>query len=73
MVGFKSKRIVSMKRHCDDQTMDYIIELKKQLLDIESQLDNALNRCEALEKLVWKLRALLEQGETKQEDEERNC
>ena len=73
MVGFKSKRIASMERFCDDQTMDHIIQLRKQLREMERQRDNALDRCEALDKLVWKLRAMLVQGKTGEEDEERNC
>ena len=62
-----------MERFCDDQTMDHIIELRKQLREMERQRDNALDRCEALDKLVWKLRAMLVQGKTGEEDEERNC
>ena len=62
-----------MERFCDDQTMDHIIELRKQLREMERQRDNALDRCEALDKLVWKLRVLIVQGKTGEEDEERNC
>lgn len=73
MVGFESKRMASMARHCDEETMDHIIELRAQLREMERQRDNALDRCEALDKLVWKLRALLVQGKTGEDNEERNC
>ena len=62
-----------MKRHCDEETLNHIIELRKQLREMERQRDNALDRCEALDKLVWKLRALLVQGKTGEDNEERNC
>ena len=73
MVGFESKRMASMARHCDEETMDHIIELRKQLREMERQRDNALDRCETLDKLVWKLRALLVQGKTGEDNEEQNC
>lgn len=62
-----------MLRHCDEQTMDHIIELRKQVREAERQRDNALDRCVALDELVWKLRAMLVQGKNGEENEERNC
>ena len=62
-----------MKRHCDEETMGHIIDLRAQSREMERQRDNALDRREALDKLVWKLRALLVQGKTGEDNEERNC
>ena len=76
MVGFASKRIMSIERHCDPVTMDHIIELRKQLRETERQRDNALDRCVALDKLIWKMREQLmfqPNGETNADDDERNC
>ena len=77
MVGFTSKRIMSQqRRHCDSVTMDHIIDLKKQLREMERQRDNALDRCVALDTLVWKLReqlTFLPKGKSNDDDDERNC
>ena len=75
MSGFASKRIMSLHRHCDPVTMDHIIELRKQLRETERQRDNALDRCVALDKLIWKLREQLmfqPNGEIN-DDDERHC
>ena len=47
------------KRHADPETLDHIIELRNKLAEAERQRDNALDRCMALEKLVWELRVKL--------------
>jgi hypothetical protein len=47
------------KRYCDPITMDHIIELRKRLAEAERQRDNALDRCVALDKMVWDLRKKL--------------
>lgn len=76
MTGFKSKRIMSESRYCDPITMDYIIDLKKQLREMERQRDNAVDRCVALDTLVWKLREqlmFLPEGKPNDTDDERNC
>ena len=76
MSGFASKRMISKeRRHCDSVTMDHIIDLKKQLREMERQRDNAVERCVALDNLVWKLRAQLIQSPegNPTNDEERNC
>lgn len=74
MSGFASKRIMSLHRHCDPVTMDHIIELRKQLRETERQRDNAVDRCVALDKLVWDLRdKLLQRPNGETNDEERNC
>ena len=64
------------RRHCDSVTMDHIIDLKKQLREMERQRDNAVERCVALDKLVWKLREqlmFLPEGKLNDTDDERNC
>jgi hypothetical protein len=74
MVGFASKRIMSVERHCDPVTMDHIIELRKQLKEAERQRDNALDRCVYLDKVLWKLREeILMLANGKSNDDERNC
>jgi len=74
MVGFKSKRIMSVERHADPVTMDHIIELRKQLKEAERQRDNALDRCVYLDKVLWKLREeILMLANGKSNDEDRNC
>lgn len=76
MTGFKSKRIMSESRYCDPITMDHIIDLKKQLREMERQRDNAVDRCVALDTLVWKLREqlmFLPEGKPNDTDDERNC
>ena len=76
MVGFASKRIMSVERHCDPVTMDHIIQLRKQLRETERQRDNALDRCVALDRLIWKLREqlmFLPEGKPNDNDEDRNC
>jgi hypothetical protein len=74
MVGFASKRIMSIERHCDPVTMDHIIQLRKQLRETERQRDNALDRCVYLDKVLWKLREeILMLANGKSNDEERNC
>ena len=75
MVGFASKRIMSMERHCDPVTMDHIIQLRKELEETRRQRENALDRCVALDKLIWELRSkliYLTDGKTN-DDDERNC
>ena len=65
---------MSLHRHCDPVTMDHIIELRKQLRETERQRDNAVDRCVALDKLVWDLRdKLLQRPNGETNDEERNC
>lgn len=64
------------RRHCDSVTMDHIIDLKKQLRETERQLNNAVDRCVALDNLVWKLREqlmFLPEGKPNDTDDERNC
>ena len=63
------------RRHCDSVTMDHIIDLKKQLREMERQRDNAVDRCVALDNLVWNLRAQLMKSPegNPTNDEERNC
>ena len=76
MSGFASKRMISKeRRHCDSVTMDHIIDLKKQLREMERQRDNAVDRCVALDNLVWNLRAQLMKSPegNPTNDEERNC
>jgi hypothetical protein len=74
MVGFKSKRIMSVERYADPVTMDHIIELRKQLKEAERQRDNALDRCQYLDKVLWKLREeILMLANGKSNDDERNC
>jgi hypothetical protein len=74
MVGFKSKRIMSVERYADPVTMDHIIELRKQLKEAERQRDNALDRCVYLDKVLWKLREeILMLANGKSSDDERNC
>ena len=68
--------MMSKDRYCDPVTMDHIIELRKKLAEAERQRDNAVDRCVALDKLVWKLRAELIQslqGEPNDNNEDRNC
>lgn len=69
---------MSLHRHCDPVTMDHIIELRKQLRETERQLNNVLDRCHALDKLIWDLRQKLLQfqrpeREPNDTDDERNC
>ena len=75
MVGFASKRIMSVERHCDPVTMDHIIELRKRLRETERQRDNAIDQCTQLNKLVWELRSqiMFPEGKPNDNDEDRNC
>jgi hypothetical protein len=43
MVGFDSKRKMAASRHCDDETMAHIIDLRKRLSDAETQRDNSID------------------------------
>ena len=66
---------MSMERHCDPVTMDHIIQLRKELEETRRQRENALDRCVALDKLIWELRSkliYLTDGKTN-DDDERNC
>jgi len=75
MVGFKSKRIMSVERHADPITLDHIIELRKQLKEAERQRDNALAQCTQLNKLVWNLRSqiMFPEGKPNDSEDDRNC
>ena len=42
MTGYQSKRLISNSRYADPVTIDYIIELRKQVAKLEMQLENAL-------------------------------
>jgi hypothetical protein len=54
--------------------MDHIIELRKRLKEAERQRDNALDRCQYLDKVLWKLREeILMLANGKSSDDERNC
>ena len=62
-------------RHADDLTIEHIIELRKRLAEAERQRDNAVDRCVALDKFVWKLReqlTFLPEGKPNDTDDERN-
>lgn len=66
---------MSMERHCDPVTMDHIIQLRKELRETQRQRDNAVDRCVALDKIVWDLRSklmFLPEGKPN-DDDERNC
>jgi hypothetical protein len=56
MVGFRSKRIMSVERYADPVTMDHIIELRKKLAIAERQRDNALSVVYDLRMDNWKMR-----------------
>jgi len=43
MVGFESKREMAMARYADQETIDHIIELRKELATVQKERDNALN------------------------------
>ena len=63
----------SMQRHCDEETMNHIIELRKQLREMERQRDNAVDRCMKLDSAMWDLRKKIIMIDKGEEDEERNC
>ncbi|NDC83725.1 hypothetical protein EB093_08720 [bacterium] len=84
MAGFRSKRLMQEvkwlgpyepeTRHADPVTIDHIIELRKQLREMEKQRDNAVSQCTQLNRLVWNLREQLMFGlDWKPDDDERNC
>ena len=62
-----------MLRHCDDQTMEHIIELRKKLAEAEKQRENALDACMTLKKEVDVLKLRLEKYGDFTHDEDRNC
>ena len=74
MAGFRSKRLVT-NRHADPITIDHIIDLKKRLRETERQLNNAIDQCTQLNKLVWSLRQqiMFPEGNTNDKEEDRNC
>ena len=43
MVGFESKREMAMARYADQETIDHIIELRKELAKVKKERDNVLN------------------------------
>lgn len=43
MTGFRSKRIMSVSRHADPETLDHLILLQKKLAKAERQCENALD------------------------------
>ena len=55
MVGFDSKRKMAASRHCDTETMDHLIDLRKRVSDAETQRDNALDVVVALRRENEKL------------------
>jgi hypothetical protein len=55
MAGFDSKRKMAASRHCDDETMAHVIDLRKRLSDAETQRDNALDVVVALRRENSKL------------------
>lgn len=42
MVGFESKREMAMARYADQETIDHIIELRKELTQVKKERDNVL-------------------------------
>lgn len=42
MVGFESKREMAMARYADMETIDHIIELRKELTQVKKERDNVL-------------------------------
>ena len=76
MVGFKSKRIMSVERYADPMTMDHIIDLQKRLAQAELQRDNALDKCVELSRLIWNIREMTTPKPYESpnaHDEDRNC
>ncbi len=43
MVGFETKRDMAMARYADMETIDHIIELRKELTQVKKERDNALD------------------------------
>ena len=43
MVGFESKREMAMARYADMETIDHIIELRKELAQVKKERDNVLD------------------------------
>jgi len=43
MVGFETKRDMAMARYADMETIDHIIELRKELAKVKRECDNALD------------------------------
>lgn len=58
------------ERHADPVTLDYIIDLRKQLAEAERQRDNALNYLKSLNE---DRRELLEALKALGKEEDRNC
>ncbi|NBX51651.1 hypothetical protein EBT25_17385 [bacterium] len=42
MVGFETKRDMAMARYADMETIDHIIELRKELTQVKKERDNVL-------------------------------
>jgi hypothetical protein len=42
MVGFETKRDMAMARYADMETIDHIIELRKELAQVKKERDNVL-------------------------------
>jgi len=42
MVGFETKRDMAMARYADMETIDHIIELRKELVQVKKERDNVL-------------------------------
>jgi hypothetical protein len=42
MVGFETKRDMAMARYADMETIDHIIELRKELTQVKRERDNVL-------------------------------
>jgi hypothetical protein len=43
MVGFETKRDMAMARYADMETIDHIIELRKELAQVKKERDNVLD------------------------------
>ena len=43
MVGFETKRDMAMARYADMETIDHIIELRKELTQVKKERDNVLD------------------------------
>ena len=43
MVGFETKRDMAMARYADMETIDHIIELRKELAQVKRERDNVLD------------------------------